>query len=65
MPHSALRFRLSPSSKQEAKMLMAIDTCQRIWNDALSHSKTRWEKERKSTSYNLQQWMLIGEVRVN
>jgi putative transposase len=62
MPHSALRFRLYPSSKQEAKMLMAMDTCQRIWNDALSHRKTRWEKERKSTSYNLQQWMLT-EVR--
>ena len=43
-------------------MLIAIDTCRYLWNDALSHRKTRWEKERKSTSYNLQQWILT-EVR--
>jgi putative transposase len=43
-------------------MVLAIDTCRRLWNGALSHRKTRWEKERKSTSYNLQQWVLT-EVR--
>jgi putative transposase len=43
-------------------MLIAIDTSRRLWNDALSHRKARWEKERKSTSYNLQQWVLT-EVR--
>jgi putative transposase len=59
---SALRFRLYPSREQEAKMLVAIDTCRQLWNEALSHRKTRWEKERRSTSYNLQQWILT-EVR--
>jgi putative transposase len=36
-------------------MLMAIDTCRSLWNDALSQRKSSWEKERKSTSHNLQQ----------
>src|SRR5256885_141969 len=62
MHRSAFRFRLYPSREQEARMVMAVDSCRRLWNDALSHRKTRWEKERKSTSYNLQQWVLT-EVR--
>jgi len=62
MPPSVLRLRLYPSREQEARMLIALDTCRRLWNDALSHRKTRWEKERKPTSYNLQQWVLT-EIR--
>jgi putative transposase len=43
-------------------MLRALEASRRLWNDALVHRKSRWEKERKSTSYNLQQWILT-EVR--
>ena len=42
-------------------MFQVIETCRRLWNDALSHRKDRWEKERASTSYNMQQWILTGE----
>jgi putative transposase len=59
---SALRFRLYPNYGQEAKMLRALEASRRLWNDALAHRKARWENERKSTSYNLQQWILT-EVR--
>ena len=43
-------------------MLSALEASRRLWNDALVHRKSRWENERKSTSYNLQQWILT-EVR--
>ncbi len=43
-------------------MLQALEASRRLWNDALAHRKSRWENERKSTSYNLQQWILT-EVR--
>jgi len=55
------RFRLYPDLEQEKRMLYIIETCRRLWNDALSHRKSRWEKERASTSYNMQQWILTGE----
>jgi putative transposase len=58
---SAFRFRLYPSSKQEARMLRALETSRRLWNDALAHRKARWEKEGKPTSYNLQASMLTFE----
>ena len=41
-------------------MLATMEACRRLWNDALSHRKRRWEQERKSTSYNLQQWILTA-----
>jgi putative transposase len=43
-------------------MLRALDASRRLWNDALAHRRARWENDRKSTSYNLQQWILT-EVR--
>jgi putative transposase len=51
---SAFRFRLYPTSAQEARMLNTLEASRRLWNDALAHRKTRWEKEHMSTSYNLQ-----------
>ena len=57
----ALRFRLYPSRGQEARMLRALEATRRLWNDALAHRKTRWEDERRATSYNLQAWMLTAE----
>ena len=56
----ALRFRLYPTPEQEERMLVTMEACRRLWNDALSHRKRRWEQERKSTSYNLQQWILTA-----
>ena len=55
------RFRLYPDLEQEKRMLYIIETCRRLWNDALSHRKSRWEKERAPTSYSMQQWILTGE----
>ncbi|MDA4115931.1 MAG: transposase [Thaumarchaeota archaeon] len=62
---STLRFRLYPSNRQEAKMLTAIGSCRHLWNEALAQRKERWQKGRKSTSYNHQQWMLTQERRAN
>ncbi len=57
---SALRFRLYPSRQQEARMLRALEACRHLWNDALSHRRDRWQNERRSTSYNHQQWVLTA-----
>jgi putative transposase len=59
-----LRFRLYPNREQEEKMLRTLDTCRHLWNDALFHRIQRWE-DRKSTSYNLQQWILTAERQVD
>ncbi len=58
---SALRFRLYPSHEQEAKMLRTLVACRHLWNDALFHRSDRWQNERRSTSYNYQQWVLTAE----
>jgi len=42
-------------------MLKMLETCRHLWNDALSHRKERWQNERKSTSYDFQQWILTAE----
>ncbi len=57
----ALRLRLYPSREQEARMLRALEACRHLWNDALSHRRDRWQDERRSTSYNHQQWVLTAE----
>jgi putative transposase len=57
----AFRFRLYPSSVQEARMLLALEASRRLWNEALAHRKTRWENGRQSTSYNLQASLLTFE----
>ncbi len=62
---SALRFRLYPSREQEARMLRTLEACRHLWNDALSHRRHRWQNERKSTSYNYQQWILTAERHVD
>jgi len=49
-----------PNREQERRMLNTIEACRHLWNDALSHRKRRWEEERKSTTYNLQQWILTA-----
>lgn len=61
MGERAYRFRLYPSGKQERKLLGTLEACRHLWNDALSHRKRRWEEERLSTSYYLQQWILTEE----
>ncbi len=57
----ALRFRLYPDAGQEGRMLATLEACRRLWNDALAHRKRMWERDRKSTSYNLQAWILTAE----
>ena len=58
---AVLRFRLYPSSKQEAKMVHTIEATRRLWNDALAHRKTRWESDSRPTSYNMQAAILTSE----
>lgn len=54
MSKTVHRFRLYPTKEQEIQMSEWIETCRRLWNDALSGRKERWKKDRKSTSYNTQ-----------
>ncbi len=42
-------------------MLRTLEACRRLWNDALSHRRERWQNGRRSTSYNYQQWILTAE----
>jgi putative transposase len=42
-------------------MLRALEATRRLWNDALAHRRTRWENERRATSYELQAWLLTAE----
>ena len=54
------RFRLYPTGEQEDRMLSMIETCRRLWNDALWHREDRW-KRREKTSYLMQQAILTQE----
>ncbi len=65
MKKSAFHFRLYPNRKQEQRMLTMVKAGRRLWNDALTHRKRRWEEKRLSTSYSQQCWILTGEKRVN
>ena len=42
-------------------MLHTIEVTRHLWNDALAHRKTRWESERRPTSYNMQAAILTSE----
>jgi putative transposase len=42
-------------------MLHSIEATRRLWNDALAHRKTRWESDKRSTSYNMQAAVLTSE----
>jgi putative transposase len=42
-------------------MLRTLEATRQLWNDALAHRKARWEKERKSTCYNMQASILTYE----
>src|SRR3989442_10992243 len=63
MKKTAFRFRLYPNHKQERRLLRMIETSRRLWNDALSHRKGRWEEKRLSTTYSQQCWILTAERR--
>src|SRR2546425_10174593 len=63
MKKSTFRFRLYPNRKQEQRMLMMVEAGRRLWNDALTHRKQRWEEKRLSTSYSQQCWILTAERR--
>jgi putative transposase len=58
---TALRARLYPSKKQEARLLSTLEACRHLWNGALSHRRQRWQDGRRSTSYNYQQAVLTDE----
>src|SRR5438034_6403877 len=62
---TAFRFRLYPNHKQELRLLRMIESARRLWNDALSHRKGRWEEERLSTSCSQQCWILTAERRLD
>src|SRR3989442_15052126 len=63
MKKTAFRFRLYPNHKQERRLLRMIETSRRLWNDAISHRKGRWEEKRLSTTYSQQCWILTAERR--
>ena len=62
---TALRLRLYPSKKQEARLLITLEACRYLWNGALSHRRQRWQDGRRSTSYNFQQAVLTDERRAS
>ncbi len=51
-----------PTDEQEKQMLSWIETCRRLWNDALSHRQSRWKELKQSTTYN-QQSNILTEAR--
>jgi len=57
----ALKFRLYPNADQEKRMIFTINTCRGLWNDALAQRKLRWERGRRSTTYNLQARILTAD----
>src|SRR2546426_12240501 len=63
MKKRAFRFRLYPNHRQERRLLRMMETSRRLWNDALSHRKGRWEEKRLSTTYSQQCWILTAERR--
>ena len=60
---ATIRLRLYPNRKQEQKLVQVIEAGRRLWNDALAHRKRRWEKNRLTTTYSQQCWILTAERR--
>src|SRR6266849_6654522 len=58
---NTFRFRLYPGREQEARMLRSLEATRRLWNDALAQRRTRWQNERRATTYILQAWILTAE----
>ncbi|MCL6479494.1 MAG: transposase, partial [Peptococcaceae bacterium] len=52
------KFRAYPNKEQERKLLCWLETCRRIYNDALAQRKEAWEQEKRSvTRLEQQVWL--------
>lgn len=52
------KFRIYPNKEQERKLLRWLETCRRIYNEALSQRKKAWEQENRSiTRVEQQVWL--------
>lgn len=52
------KFRIYPNREQERKLLRWLETCRRIYNEALAQRKEAWEQENRSVTRVKQQvWL--------
>jgi len=52
------KFRIHPNKEQERKLLRWLETCRRIYNEALARRKEAWEQENRSVTRMEQQvWL--------
>lgn len=51
MSKELFKFRLYPDEAQEKHLLAWVETCRRLWNDALAQRKERYEQHGQSTNY--------------
>jgi len=49
------KFRVYPNKEQERKLLRWLETCRRIYNEALVRRKEAWEQETRSVTRTLAQ----------
>jgi len=63
--HRAIRnykFRIYPNKEQERKLLRWLETCRRIYNEALARRKEAWEQENRSVT-RIEQQIRLKEAR--
>jgi len=56
------KFRIYPNKEQERKLLRWLETCRRIYNEALARRKKAWEQEKCSVT-RLEQQVWLREAK--
>jgi len=56
------KFRIYPNKEQERKLLRWLETCRRIYNEALAQRKEAWEQEKCSVT-RLEQQIWLREAK--
>ncbi len=54
------RYRLYPNKAQETVLLSTLETCRRLYNNALAERRDAWKDEQRSVTYREQQDALPG-----
>ena len=54
MPRRSFKYRLYPNRIQEKELLATLETCRRLYNNALAELRDIWEKERRHITYSQQ-----------
>ena len=54
------RYRLYPNKAQETVLISTLETCRRLYNNALVERKDAWKDEQLSVTYREQQDALPG-----